>query len=91
MQVTDEDMVNAVEVGLEFHQLHLRALAAVYQETPVLNFYQLCRRMTSVSRQRPAGSENGYFKAHGKKQNDQNGLGFGRSVYFVQLSWRLRL
>src|SRR5690348_6173447 len=32
MKVADEDMIDAVEVCLQFHQLHLRSFAAIQQE-----------------------------------------------------------
>lgn len=41
VQVTDEDVIDPVQVGLETHELHLGTFAAIDQEVPVLYLNQL--------------------------------------------------
>lgn len=41
MEVTDEDVVDAMEIHLHLHQLHLCGFAAINQEGAVLNLDQL--------------------------------------------------
>ena len=41
MKVADEDMLDAVKVGVVFHELHLRTFSAVDEEVTILNLYQL--------------------------------------------------
>jgi len=62
MQVRDEDVADAVQVGLNFHQLHLRALATVDQKVSALDFDELRRWVATIGRHRTAGTEYGNFK-----------------------------
>jgi hypothetical protein len=41
MKVTDENVVDPMEVCLKFHELHLGAFSAINKEMAVLNFQQL--------------------------------------------------
>jgi hypothetical protein len=41
VKVRYEYMVDAMQVGLESHELHLRALAAINEKITVLDLYQL--------------------------------------------------
>ena len=50
MQVTDEDVIDAMEVSLLLHQLHLCAFAAVNEKTTSLDLHQLCGSKTSIRR-----------------------------------------
>lgn len=80
MQVADENVIDAVQVRLETHELHLRSFPAVNQKMPVLDLYKLCGGKPSVSRKCAAGTEYGDVEAHAmelfsnneQKRNDQN-------------------
>jgi hypothetical protein len=41
VKMADKNMVDAVEICLKAHELHLGTLAAVNEEMPVLNLYEL--------------------------------------------------
>jgi hypothetical protein len=56
VKVTDKDVIDAMQVGLKFHQLHLRSFAAIDKKASALNFNQLCRGKPAVCRHRTAGS-----------------------------------
>ena len=60
-------MVDAMQVRLEPHQLHLGTFAAVDHKIPVLDLDQLRRGKSAVGRQCPAGSEYGDVEAHDAK------------------------
>lgn len=62
VQVADKDVVDAVEVGLQLHELHLGALATVNQEVAVLDLHQLGRRVAAIGGHRATGAENGDLK-----------------------------
>ena len=62
MQVTDEDVIDAMKVRLNLHELNLRSLATVDEEGAVLYVHQLGRRMASICRKRTTGTQNGNFK-----------------------------
>lgn len=70
--MTDEDVVDPVKVRLEFHELHLRTLAAVDQKEVILNFNELRRRMSSVGRHGTARTEYGDLETHLRKAKNQN-------------------
>jgi hypothetical protein len=52
MKVTDKDVIDAMEIYLQAHQLHLCTFPAVYQKMPVLDFDQLRCRMSPIRWQR---------------------------------------
>jgi hypothetical protein len=62
MQVADEDMIDAMKVRLNLHELHLRCFAAIDQKGSALYFYKLGRGMPTVCRQCTAGAQDGNFK-----------------------------
>jgi hypothetical protein len=62
MQVTDEDMVDAMHARVKFHQLDLRGFTAVDQEMAVLNFNELRGGMATIGGQRSTGSKDGNTK-----------------------------
>jgi hypothetical protein len=41
VQMTDEDVANAMKIYLVAHHLHLATFAAIDEEKTVLNFHQL--------------------------------------------------
>ena len=57
-------MVDAMQVRLKLHELHLRAFAAVDEEVPVLNLDQLRRGEPAIRRQRSAGTKDGDVESH---------------------------
>lgn len=59
MQMTYKNMIDAMEVELVPHHLHLGSFSAIDHETPVLNFQQLCAGIPAESGDGPAGSEDG--------------------------------
>jgi hypothetical protein len=59
VEVAYKDVIDAVEVGLKPHELHLGSFATVYQEMPVLDLYQLCRGKPAEGRKRATGTEYG--------------------------------
>lgn len=52
-------MINPVQVQVVFHELHLCRLTAVDQEIMILNFDELRRGESSVSRNCSAGAKYG--------------------------------
>lgn len=59
MKMRDQDVADAVHVGVVAHELHLHAFSAINEKIPVLDFHQLSGRKPPVCRQRAAGSEYG--------------------------------
>jgi hypothetical protein len=57
MQVTDKNVIDAMQVGLKLHELHLRALTTVNQKMAVLDFHQLGGGKPSVRGQRTARTQ----------------------------------
>jgi hypothetical protein len=41
MKMADEDVIDAMKIRLEFHQLHLRAFTTIHKKGSVLYFNQL--------------------------------------------------
>ena len=64
VEVTDEDAVDAVEIDLKMHELHLHTFAAVHQEILILNFNELGRGEPPVRRQCTAGTQYRNFEIH---------------------------
>ena len=62
MQMADEDMIDAMQVCLKFHQLHLGGFSAVNHEEPAFDFNELSGWVSAIGRQCSAGTENSYFK-----------------------------
>jgi hypothetical protein len=62
MKMADKNVVDAVEVCLETHQLHLGSLSAIHQEVPVLDLDKLRGGKPPICRQSAAGSEYGDLK-----------------------------
>jgi hypothetical protein len=63
VEVTDKNVIDAVEVGLKSHELHLGSLTTIHQEMPVLDLYQLCRGKPAECGQRATGTEYGDVEA----------------------------
>jgi hypothetical protein len=93
MKMTNEDVIDPVEVSLELHQLHLSAFAAVDEKIMILYFNQLSGRMSAIRWQCTARTQYGYLETHSLKQNDQNRLSFGHTmiVYSGSVSSSRRL
>ena len=50
VQMTDEDVANAMKIYLVAHHLHLAPFAAINQEETVLNFHQLAGGKSAIGR-----------------------------------------
>jgi hypothetical protein len=57
VQVTYEDMTDALNAEIRLRELQLRSFTAVDEEVTILNVKVLCRREAAVSWYRSAGSE----------------------------------
>jgi hypothetical protein len=64
MKVTDQNMVDTMEVGLKFHELHLRSFATINQEIAVLDLDKLRGGEPAIRRQRATGTQYGNIKTH---------------------------
>src|SRR5690606_36417904 len=82
VQVTDKNMIDAVEVYLKAHQLQLSSFAAIDHKEFVLDLNELSRGMPSVGGECSAGTQDCYLEIHqtGKKQKTKTCISLGLCV-----------
>jgi len=65
MQVTNKNVIDAMEVDLKAHKLHLHSLTTINQKMIVLYLNQLRRWMSPIGRHRSTGAQYRNFKTQG--------------------------
>lgn len=67
MKMADHNVVDAMEVDTEFHQLHLSTLSAINEEMTILDFHKLCGWKSPECRQCATGSQYRDLETHNVK------------------------